>query len=73
MRKYDIRISALAFVIPILFLWPACARGQAAKAPLSGDGSSRPVFNCGREKRRSPRWPGVPHLHQFQMRPRLWC
>src|ERR1022692_2718999 len=33
MRKNNIRITALAFVIPILFLWPAHARGQAAKAP----------------------------------------
>ena len=33
MRKNNIRITALAFVIPILFLWPACARAQAAKAP----------------------------------------
>src|SRR5580658_11320026 len=33
MLKYVIRITALGFVIPILFLWPACARAQAAKAP----------------------------------------
>src|ERR1017187_5076965 len=33
MRKNNIRITALAFVIPILFLWPACARAQSAKAP----------------------------------------
>jgi hypothetical protein len=33
MRKNNIRITALAFVIPILFLWPASARAQAAKAP----------------------------------------
>ena len=33
MRKNNIRITALACVIPILFLWPAYARGQAAKAP----------------------------------------
>lgn len=26
------RITTLGFVIPILFLWPACARAQAAKA-----------------------------------------
>src|ERR1700683_5287505 len=32
MRK-NIRTTALAFVIPILFLWPACALAQAAKAP----------------------------------------
>src|ERR1700676_3615686 len=32
MRKNNIRITALAFV-PILFLSPACARAQAAKAP----------------------------------------
>ena len=31
MRKYDIRITALAFVIPILYLWQGCARVQAAK------------------------------------------
>ena len=28
----NIMITALTFVIPILFLWPACARAQAAKA-----------------------------------------
>ena len=33
MRKNNIRITALAFVIPILFLWPAWARAQATKAP----------------------------------------
>src|ERR1700689_1774110 len=33
MRKNNIWITALAFVIPNLFLWPACARAQAAKAP----------------------------------------
>src|ERR1700728_3354861 len=33
MRKNNIRITALAFVIPIPFLWPACALAQAAKAP----------------------------------------
>src|SRR5271168_4142694 len=33
MRMNNMRITALAFVIPILFLWPACARAQAAKAP----------------------------------------
>ncbi len=33
MRKNKIRITALAFVIPVLFLWPAYARAQAAKAP----------------------------------------
>jgi hypothetical protein len=33
MRKNNIGITALAFVIPILFLWPACARAQDAKAP----------------------------------------
>ena len=32
MRK-NIRITALAFVIPILFLWPTYARAQAVKAP----------------------------------------
>ncbi len=33
MRKKNIRITAFAFVIPILFLWPVGARAQAAKAP----------------------------------------
>src|SRR6201987_3066086 len=33
MRSTNIRITALAFVIPILFLWPACAPAQAGKAP----------------------------------------
>ena len=33
MRKNNIGITALVFVIPILFLWPACVRAQAAKAP----------------------------------------
>jgi len=33
MRKNNIRITALAFVFPILFLWPTCAGAQAAKAP----------------------------------------
>jgi len=33
MRKNNIRITTLAFVIPILFLWPACTLAQAAKAP----------------------------------------
>src|SRR3984885_15000666 len=33
MRKNSMRIAALAFVIPILFLWPSPARAQAAKAP----------------------------------------
>jgi hypothetical protein len=33
MRKNNIRTTALAFVIPILFLWPACARAQGGKAP----------------------------------------
>ncbi len=33
MRKNNMRIAALAFVIPILFLWPSRARAQAAKAP----------------------------------------
>src|SRR6202167_4069633 len=32
MRKNNIGITALAFVIPILFLWAACSRAQAAKA-----------------------------------------
>src|SRR5271168_5265844 len=32
MRKYDIRIRALGFVIPIVFLWAVCARAQPAKA-----------------------------------------
>src|ERR1700677_3457156 len=33
MRRNNIRIAALAFAIPILFLWPDCARAQAAKVP----------------------------------------
>src|ERR1700724_744085 len=33
MPKNNIRIAALAFVIPIPFLWPAYASAQAAKAP----------------------------------------
>src|ERR1700689_3060610 len=33
MRKNNMRITALAFVIPILFLLPAWAQAQAAKAP----------------------------------------
>ena len=33
MLKNNMRITALASLIPILFLWPACARAQAAKAP----------------------------------------
>src|SRR5580700_4955788 len=33
MWKNNMRIAALAFVIPILFLWPSPARAQAAKAP----------------------------------------
>src|SRR5271168_3371042 len=33
MRRNNIRIAALALVIPILFLWPAGARAQAVKAP----------------------------------------
>jgi len=33
MRKDNMGITALAFVIPILFLWPASARAQATKAP----------------------------------------
>jgi hypothetical protein len=32
MSKNHIRITALPLVIPILFLWPACAGAQAAKA-----------------------------------------
>src|SRR3984893_694257 len=32
MRKNNIKIAASAFVIPILSLWPACARAQAGKA-----------------------------------------
>src|SRR5271156_7118476 len=32
MRKNNIRITALACVIPILFLWPAYARAADAKA-----------------------------------------
>jgi hypothetical protein len=33
MHKNNIRITALAFSIPMLLLWLACARAQAAKAP----------------------------------------
>ena len=33
MRKNNIRITALAFIILILFLRPACAPAQAGKAP----------------------------------------
>src|SRR5579859_4531395 len=33
MHKDNIRITALAFSIPIVFLWLACARAQAARAP----------------------------------------
>jgi hypothetical protein len=33
MRKTNIRIMALAFVIPIVSSWPACARAQVEKAP----------------------------------------
>jgi hypothetical protein len=33
MQKNNVRVTALASVIPILFLWPAYARAQAAKAP----------------------------------------
>ena len=33
MRKNNIRIAALAFVIPIFLPWPICARAQAEKAP----------------------------------------
>src|ERR1700733_12662714 len=32
MQKYNIRATALAFAIPMLFLWPVCTRAQAAKA-----------------------------------------
>jgi hypothetical protein len=32
MRKNNIRATALVFIIPILFLWQACVRAQAAKA-----------------------------------------
>ena len=32
MRNNIIWIAALAFAVPILFLWPTCARAQAAKA-----------------------------------------
>jgi hypothetical protein len=32
MRKNNIRITTLRFVIPILFLWQACAQARAAKA-----------------------------------------
>jgi hypothetical protein len=33
MRKNNMRIAALAFAIPIPFLWPPPARAQAAKTP----------------------------------------
>ena len=33
MRKNNIRVTALAFVVRILFLWLRCAPAQAAKAP----------------------------------------
>ncbi len=33
MRNYNMGITALASVIPVLFLWPACGRAQATKAP----------------------------------------
>ena len=33
MRKNNIRIRALAFVVPIFFVWLHCAAAQAAKAP----------------------------------------
>ena len=33
MQKDNIRITALGCVIPILFLWPACAPAQTAKDP----------------------------------------
>jgi hypothetical protein len=33
MRKNNIRIKALVFIIPILFLRPACVPAQAGKAP----------------------------------------
>lgn len=33
MRENNIRTTALAFVIPIVFLWPASAPAQAGKAP----------------------------------------
>ena len=33
MRKNNIRITALAFVVPILFVWLRCAAAQAAKGP----------------------------------------
>jgi hypothetical protein len=33
MRKNKISLSTLAFIIPILLLWPARARAQAVKAP----------------------------------------
>jgi hypothetical protein len=33
MRKNNIRIRALVFVVPILFVWLRCVAAQAAKAP----------------------------------------
>jgi hypothetical protein len=35
MPKNNTRIIVLACVIPILFLWPACARAQSAKTPYA--------------------------------------
>jgi hypothetical protein len=32
MRKNNSRITALALIMPVLFLWPACVRAQDAKA-----------------------------------------
>ena len=33
MRKNNIRATALAFIIPIFFLRPACVPAQARRAP----------------------------------------
>jgi hypothetical protein len=49
MRKNNMRIIALAFVVPILLLWLACAPGASSEGALSGHGSSRSVFDSGRE------------------------
>jgi hypothetical protein len=35
MRKNNITVTALALVVPILFLWLRCAPAQAAKAPYA--------------------------------------
>src|SRR5215471_5209124 len=32
MRKNNIQVTAIVLVVPILFLWPACARAEDVKA-----------------------------------------